>query len=477
MNWLVLVIVAVLAVAAGNPFCTCTVQEKNGKTESALSSSAILKNVVKHAPRISESEINESEIKIVKNAHEDENKMLEKIGKCVKDYTLPCPEYWEKKILNNGESVCTANAEYDGFCEINQSFDNFTENDKMNYESSCNVEWGCKNLLTTYSCDSGKRDYNEICPVGFIVQNDNSCKADITVYRGMCNSNNSINFTHLTNSEKENWSAACEAYWPCYKECAPDEYLSNCPKGWTEINLYECVPNEKYKGPCKGNKKFTYFTKSMKIKFEEKCKTRFVCKKKICEKNYEQQECPLHWIKEYGYCLAPKLFTNCNRKKLSIENLTVKKKKEFEKECSVEWPCKEKKKKENFCEMNWNFECPYNWIKEKINLQNDEEKKYICKADPSLIYKGSCNNIYLAINSDESTKREIASNCDAPWPCIYEHTNSYPDAQLNRISKAKKGDGNLNEGPITDQGDIYKKDVYHVVEEDENDSTVNDIMK
>ncbi|SCP05450.1 CPW-WPC family protein, putative [Plasmodium ovale] len=450
-------------------FFTCFVQAKSDKMDGILSASGILKNVVHHSPKISESEINESEMKIVKKAHEEESKMFEKIAKCAKDYTLPCPKYWKKQNLNNAENLCIANKDYDGFCEIIQSFDNFSEHDKINFESSCNVEWDCKNV-STHSCESGKRNYNDPCPIGFITQNDNSCKADITVYKGMCNSHNNINFTHLTNSEKENWSIACEAYWPCYNECSSTEYLSNCPQKWVELNTYECIPDKSYTGPCKSKKSFKYFTKDMKIKFQEKCKANFVCKSECQKKNYEQEDCPLNWEKKNGYCLAPDSFNLCDRKKLSIEHLTINEKKIFEKECLVSWPCKEN----NFCDMNWKDECPLNWVKE-TNTQNLDKKKggYSCTVDPSL-YNGKCTNIYITEDADENTKREIASNCDTPWSCINGNDNPSPTVMFKPDDETK--DGESENGPITHEGRVHKKGAFRVIE-DAPGSSYADIMR
>ncbi|KYN93156.1 CPW-WPC family protein, partial [Plasmodium reichenowi] len=99
---------------------------------------------------------------------------------------------------------------------------------------------------------------------------------------------------------------------------------SDCPKNWKQVNKYDCIPDNNYKGPCRNIKNFKYFTLSMKKDFEEKCKTKFECNN-ICEKNYEQ-ECPLNWKVEKGYCLAPDTFDLCKRKKLSIENMTRKEK-------------------------------------------------------------------------------------------------------------------------------------------------------
>ncbi|CRH01760.1 CPW-WPC family protein [Plasmodium relictum] len=460
MNRYNLFMIIIALIGIDTIFCIPSNQNKNSKVESVLSSSGLLKNVVKHSPKISEEEIKESEIKIIKKAHEEENKKLEKLEKCIKDYTLSCPKYWKKNVIENGKTICIASSEYNGFCEPNQSFEYFTESDKMNFEISCNVEWPCKSSTSKDVCEDGKRDYNEPCPDGFLIQEDNSCKADITVYRGMCNNSN-IKFTHMTDEEKEKWSIACEAYWPCYKECSSEEFLSNCPKNWQELNLFECIPTQKYKGACKGKKNFKYFTESMKKDFEEKCKTRFLCMSS-CEKDYEQ-DCPMNWLKEKGYCLAPEAFDLCNRRKLSNENLTTKDKQFFEKECSVNWPCKKK----DFCEMDWNYECPENWEKE---YSKNQKEKYICKSPSS--YKGKCNNIFLTNNYDEYTKREIASNCNSPWPCIDQKKNSHPIEYKKSIQDNSTNDIN---GPITQEGRIYEKKKKYIIE-DRNNSDLFDIM-
>lgn len=458
---------------------SCTVQVKNGGIENLASSSGLLKNVLKHSPRISEEEIKESEIKIIKNAHEEEKKILDKYGKCLKDYTLPCPNYWKRRTDKYGKNVCIANEEYNGFCEQVQIFDEFSEHEKMSYESSCNVEWGCKGSSKEI-CESGKRDYNVPCPEGFLVQNDNSCKADISVYRGMCN-NETINFTHLTSSEKENWSIACEAYWPCYTDCISEEYISDCPKNWKQVNKYDCIPDKNYKGPCRNIKNFKYFTLSMKKDFEEKCKTKFECNN-ICEKNYEQ-ECPLNWKVEKGYCLAPDTFDLCKRKKISIENMTRKEKENIEKECFVSWPCiNNKNTNKPSCQINWLADCPFGWDRKKEDKRDQKKDEYVCiLPTEKQIYteenkfnslnKEKCTNIFLKKNSDEVIKREIASVCNTPWPCL----NNEKIYISHNVDHEQKEENEKLNGPLTNEGKIYKNGKYHIVEE--GNFSLSDIMK
>ncbi|VWU51366.1 CPW-WPC family protein [Hepatocystis sp. ex Piliocolobus tephrosceles] len=336
----------------------CNDHDKNSKSENALNSNTMLKNIVKHSPIISESTIEDTELDIVKKAHKNENDMLNSIEKCIKNYALPCPKNWKlKKVMNSQvkkideeeENICIASQDYNGFCETAKSFDNFSEHDKMNFELSCNVEWECKETSDNSICNSEnkqKRYYSSPCPIGFIIQKDNSCIADITIYKGMCNVNN-INFTHMTDMEKEQWSLRCDAYWPCYEECKLNEDYSICPRLWKETEKpFECVPTDEYIGPCKGHiQNFKNYTKNMKTEFEELCKVKFECinvnDDNTCdERDYEHSPCPIGWIIQNGYCLAPKSYSVCNRTKISIENLTIKKKKQFETDCLVRWPCK-----------------------------------------------------------------------------------------------------------------------------------------
>ncbi|EDL44375.1 hypothetical protein, conserved [Plasmodium vivax] len=475
------ILLAILTTWGSNPHFSRTAEIENDKTESAVSSSGILKNVVKHAPKVSSKEIEDSEIRIAKMAHEEENKKLQKMGKCAKDYTLPCPKFWKKKIMNKSENICIASSTYNGFCNPSQSFDNFTQNEKIKFETSCNVEWGCKNVVTD-ACESGKRNYNEPCPEGFISQNDNTCAADLTVYDGLCNGEK-IDFTHLTSEEKQNWSVACEAYWPCYVNC---EALSVCPSKWKQINSYECAPPRSYNGPCKDTKNFKFFNERMKIKFEDKCKVTFACTE-LCEKNY-LQECPLHWGEKNGYCLAPPSFNLCERKKFPYRNLTQDEKKQFEEECSVQWPCRESP----FCEMDWAAECPLNWVKETpregANRQggNQQGDEYICTADSSL-YSGKCAFISLPNGADEEAKRELASTCDTPWPC--SSAGAASDAASNAAAEGgplppsdrkrgeRRGRATTN-GPVTLKGGVRASagPAYRVVD-DQGDLPLADIMR
>lgn len=457
----------------------CEKDIKTDKSGSVVSSESLIKNILQHSPKVSEEEIGEREIDIIKRSHEEEYKTAEKLHMCIKDYSHKCPKYW-KEIEKNGEGFCVADSNYNGFCEIIQSFDNFTENDKINFETSCNVNWPCKNEILE-SCKFG-RDYTEPCPEGFVLQPDNSCKADTRKYNGYCISNN-VNFTHMTNEEKEQWSVACESFWPCYEECEGNQKLSKCPKNWKqEKNSFECIPSETYNGPCKNKKAFTYFTDSMKKEFEEKCKTRFECiEENGCETDYEQN-CPENWTDQNGTCLAPPSFDFCNRKKLSIENTTVKDKQQFEKECSVKWPCKK-----SFCEMDWQLPCPDGWTqKEKIDKTNKLNKTnqrnntystehiYTYKDDmffcePPTYYKGKCEHIILYKDSDEKAKRELASSCNAPWSCNDKKgTKTKPETTKVYIYEAENG-------PVTSTGNIFRSSKYNITEEDS--SNIHDIMK
>lgn len=427
--------------------------DPNEKSSAILNADSLMKNVVKHSPRVSEQEINEAEITIVKSAHEEERQKADQIHFCMKNYNSPCPQHW-RRVVEENKIFCIADSTYNGFCEVIQSFENFTEEEKINFESSCNVQWPCKNTEKEL-CPNG-RDYSDACPEGFIEEEDHNCKVDIRMYSGMCKSEQ-INFTHMTDEEKEKWSIACDAYWPCLEECPENEPLSMCPKKWILINSFECEPTDKYFGPCKNKKSFKYFTREMKENFEEKCKTRFSCEHS-CEKNYSIA-CPREWTEEKGVCVAPSSFDLCSRKKLSIENLTKEDKQNFEKECSVQWPCKEESMS---CDMNWNMECPLDWDIKK------EGDKIICEKDKSL--EGNCSRIVLPKEASEEMKREFASTCNVPWPCR--------DETLNYIFPSEttlKNNMERNSGPITNEGKIFRKNKYSVREE--NNTQEYNIMK
>lgn len=427
--------------------------EVNEKSNEILNADNLMKNVVKHSPRVNEQEINEAEVNIVKSAHEEERQKADLLHFCMKNYNAPCPVHW-RRLVQEDTLMCVADSTYNGFCELIQSFDNFTEEEKINFESSCNVQWPCKNSEKEL-CPNG-RDYTDACPEGFIESEDHNCQADIRVYTGMCRSE-LINFTHLTDEEKEKWSLACDAYWPCFEECQENELLSKCPKKWKLINSFECEPTDQYFGPCKNRKSFRYFTKEMKEDFEEKCKTRFACEHS-CVKDYSMA-CPKEWKEEQGICIAPSSFDLCSRKKLSIESLTREEKENFEKECSVQWPCKDESSN---CEINWSVECPLDWHIKK------EGEQIICEREVNV--EGNCSRIVLSKESTEETKREFASTCDAPWPCKDETLNYiFPNETKIKNNMEK------NAGPITNEGKIFRKEKYSIREE--NNTQEYNIMK
>lgn len=113
--------------------------------------------------------------------------------------------------------------------------------------------------------------------------------------------------------------------------------------------------------------------------------------------------------------------------------------------------------------MDWSYDCPYNWIKEKHN----EKQKYICNFNSSN-YNGKCKNIIFENNSSEATKRKIASNCHTPWPCInkkFVPLMNFPNK--NNIKQSNDKNNNIN-GSITQNGDIYNRNIYHIIDYDKD---------
>ncbi|UKK00987.2 hypothetical protein MACK_001800 [Theileria orientalis] len=354
-------------------------------------------------------------------------------GKCVPDFSEPCPE------------VCRATSSYKGLCKTEASFKSFTPEQKINWSNSCQATWPCKKFNKNEECSDNERNYNQTCPMLFVKEksegSDNYiCVPDLSSYVGPCNS--FVDFTDFSKESKRLWAESCGTEWPCMRNCS--FVFEECPLDWTKDSDGSCLAPPSYKGSCDRKFHFTYYTQKMKLDYLKSCDIAFECTND-CKKDYDK--CPNNWKRSVNNtCTSPsydeycsKLYsdivataTNNNNKAtsmnrgantqndkmvISLNALSYDNKVLFESKCSiVNFPCTESD------EYNWSSPCPLNW-----NLLNDY-----------------CTPLYIDENDDckskktfnsEEEKRRWSSFCQIPWPKIDGSDNK---AEVVTIKKTKK---------------------------------------
>ncbi|BAM40810.1 Plasmodium falciparum CPW-WPC repeat containing protein [Theileria orientalis strain Shintoku] len=335
-------------------------------------------------------------------------------GKCVPDFSQPCPE------------VCRATSSYKGLCKTEASFKSFTPEQKINWSNSCQATWPCKKANKNEECSDNERNVSLYMLI-FLFS---------IIKRVPCF------------SLKRYSVESCGTGWPCMRNCS--FVFEECPLDWTKDSDGSCLAPPSYKGSCDRKFHFTHYTQKMKLEYLKSCDIAFECSN-CCKKDYDK--CPNNW-KGGGNntCTSPsydeycsKLYsdivaaTNNNNKAssmnrasstqnnklvISLNALSYDNKVLFESKCSiVNFPCAETD------EYNWSSPCPLNW-----NLLNDYcTPLYIDEYDDCKSKKSF---------SSEEEKRKWSSFCQIPWPKIDGSDNS---PEVVTITEAKKV--NLS-GPI-----------------------------
>ena len=118
-------------------------------------------------------------------------------------------------------------------------------------------------------------DFAQACPNGFVT-GDAGC-VPTSAYTGPC-ANEVKDFSGLSDSAKERWSALCLAWWPCVA-CERD-FSEPCPRGWSTVQGFarRCSAPPEYAGPCANEVDFDGFNAFMLAEWSEACAEFWGCR-------------------------------------------------------------------------------------------------------------------------------------------------------------------------------------------------------
>ncbi|KEP65560.1 UNVERIFIED_CONTAM: cpw-wpc domain-containing protein [Hammondia hammondi] len=303
---------------------------------------------------------------------------------CDHDYSFLCPFSWTE---GSDGSTCTAPATYIGRCEKTQDF-SLSKEEKQAKERECLVTWPCLKKCV--------RDYTQLCPAGWTEVGGGHCSAPFS-YSGRCL--RTMNFAELSRPDRERWSAACDAYWPCQAACKRD-FSVPCPDGWTSIGGEgKCKAPEGYVGPCGPVESVGSLDSETKQLFEKKCNVLFPCESK-CKRDYSFA-CPARWRNvALEKCSPGDSYAGPCRDDVDFASRTEQDKIAFEERCLADWPCIEEK-----CERDFTAPCPLEWA----------EAHKACMAPAH--YKGPCEERQNFVGLTPEEKDAAMETCEVFWPC------------------------------------------------------------
>ena len=119
------------------------------------------------------------------------------------------------------------------------------------------------------ACD---RDLAQPCPAEFEPVGNGQC-APLASYAGPCGGAHS--FAGLSPTAKARWSELCLAWWPCVS-CERD-LAGVCPVGWVRGGGAVCEPTPGYAGPCAASVDFAGYTRSMMAEWSATCDAHWPC--------------------------------------------------------------------------------------------------------------------------------------------------------------------------------------------------------
>ncbi|EUD65500.1 hypothetical protein C922_04006 [Plasmodium inui San Antonio 1] len=188
---------------------------------------------------------------------------------CERDYSITCPKGWP---YNASKDTCCSSHGFEGLVskEEMEAISNMSYHQRVAFSTKYGIVWPCKN-----NCTLGYDLYD--CPRGWInLMNSGVCKApdDYIPPRGCPRI---THFDYMSINEKEAFSRKCHVKWLCVENSQRD--YSKCPKyfdyGEEGNDKGLCIPNEKYKGPCKDAQDILSLSLEQKYNFEETCEAQF----------------------------------------------------------------------------------------------------------------------------------------------------------------------------------------------------------
>ncbi|SCP04370.1 CPW-WPC family protein, putative [Plasmodium ovale] len=314
---------------------------------------------------------------------------------CLRDYSKMCPSAWEQI----SETQCIAPKDYSGPCSHVMTFEPMNAKEKSTI--GVDLNWLCLNE----SCGNGERNYTKDCPEHWIYTG--KCEAPEN-YSGGCS--HKMDFGALSQSEKEEFSSACKAVWPCKEESCERDYSITCPKGWSyNVHRDMCSTNREFKGLISEQEmeSISHMSYHQRIAFSSKYGIAWPCRNK-CTYGYDIYDCPRGWINlmNSGMCKAPDYYNppmNCPRI-THFDYMNIKEKDTFSKKCNVKWLCEENSQRDY-------FKCPIHFV-----YITDGNHKGMCQ--PNEKYKGPCKEAQDILSLNLEQKYNFEETCEAQFPNI-----------------------------------------------------------
>ena len=147
---------------------------------------------------------------------------------CERDFKIKCPEQFVNVGLIFGGSTeyCAATAEYEGPCASEAvSFEGMSAKAKSRWSDLCQA---------FFPCIECTRDFEVVCPKGWVRLNDTLSCAPPPTYTGPCRGEDAFEYTLGRDTSSSSylqmistdfsgynaamlgeWSAECGAFWPC----------------------------------------------------------------------------------------------------------------------------------------------------------------------------------------------------------------------------------------------------------------------
>ena len=110
------------------------------------------------------------------------------------------------------------------------------------------------------------------CPMNWIEADQKTCSPPIN-YDGICAT---TDLSKYSSSEKETFAWKCRASWPCVAACP--KRFDGCPDAWTTAGNGVCVAPASYTGICSPTTDFSTFTSLRKAEWSAMCDAAWPCK-------------------------------------------------------------------------------------------------------------------------------------------------------------------------------------------------------
>ncbi|KAH0478572.1 MAG: uncharacterized protein KVP18_003976 [Porospora cf. gigantea A] len=312
-----------------------------------------------------------------------------KASPCTPDYSTKCPRWWS---YIQASDTCQAYEGYQGRCRASFTAGMMDEAMRANQALDCGYDWTCKEESAV--CDP---DPNAACPVDFIGRPEGCVPGP--EYKGFCRY--TWKLKSMSMGEILALCKSCQTRWPCLAVaatsstqwsstegssfCPPWTETSRCPLNWHEDNGF-CHSEVEV---C-GHKtwRFTYYTPVMRREMSGHCNMEFTCESSVgdvCRANTTLLDCPLT---QFG-------LQELKSDPSALLSLLLN--------CGAHFLCKPRD-----CPRAWHAPCPAEWFYDGEGCH----PPHLRKGPPECLTYRNWRDV------SEKSRRQWASECEYPWPCV-----------------------------------------------------------